>query len=283
MCRQLLKTCLEMTYDTPTFYHFQVMEILERFLYFPDRLNSCQKPTHMKILHSIAFLIIHSIGLPAFSQTQSLEYDTMMNRYLAKEFTQLEFKDLSFAWRDLTDSIGYPEVPYDSVSKKVEYIYENALDEIPRETIVNRSLEWAAVTFGSTDALLTSQDNTSRIIMNGSVEILFPDMFMVWKNSWRGYVETEQLNSSICFFTMVFTIREGKMKSQIINISYQYTDFVSDRSISRTLNSCFPISNNEQEEWKALITLVNETRESLSGVNDLVVAYIKDYENDYNL
>lgn len=236
----------------------------------------------MKNLHKIAFLLLLSFGLPAFSQTKALENESLMNRYLAKEFTQLEFKDLSIAWRDMTDTIGYPEVPYDSISKKVEYTFENTLGGISRETIVNRVSEWAAVTFGSTDALLTHQGNTSRLILNGSVEILFPDMFMVWKNSWRGYVETEQLNSSICYFTMVFTIKDGRMRSQIVNISYQYTDFVSDRTISMTLNSCFPISNNEQEEWKALITLVNETKASLKIVNDLLVDYIKDYENDYS-
>ena len=95
-------------------------------------------------------------------------------------------------------------------------------------------------------------------------------------------METELQNSGICYFTMVFTIKDGKLKSQVLNISYQYTDFVSNLTISRTLNSCFPISNNEQDEWKALITLVNETKESLNAVNDLVVDYIKDYENDYN-
>jgi len=238
--------------------------------------------TSMKNLHRIALLFVLSIGVSAFSQTQELEHESMMNRYLAKGLSQLEFKELTFAWRELTDSIGYPEVPYDSVSEKVEYEFIYALNGIPRETIVNRVSEWAAVTFGSTNALLTQQGNTSRLILNGSVEILFPDMFMVWKNSWRGYVETEQLNSSICYFTMVFTIKDGKLKSQIVNISYQYTDFVSDRTISRTLNSCFPISINEQEEWKALITLVNETKNSLDAVNELVVAYIKDYENDYS-
>ena len=82
---------------------------------------------------------------------------------------------------------------------------------------------------------------------------------------------------------MVFTIKDGKLKSQVLNISYQYTDYVSDQSINRSLNSCFPISNNEQNEWKALITLVNETRENLNGVNELVVDYIKEYENDYSL
>lgn len=236
----------------------------------------------MKNVLSIAIIILISTEISVLSQTPELEKESMALRYQSKELSQLDYKDLVFAWRDLTDSIGYPEVPYDSISKKVEYVYENALDGIPHETIVNRISEWAAVNFGSTEALLTHQGNTSRLILNGSIEVLFPDMFMVWKNSWRGYVETEQVNSSICFFTMVFTIKDGKMKSQIINISFQYTDFVSDRSISRTLNSCFPISINEQEEWKALITLANETKESLNIVNDLVVAYIKDYENDYN-
>jgi len=80
---------------------------------------------------------------------------------------------------------------------------------------------------------------------------------------------------------MVFTIKDGRLKSQVLDISYQYTDFVSDRTISRTLNSCFPISNNEQEEWKAIITLVNETKESLDAMIALLVDYIEDYENDY--
>jgi hypothetical protein len=236
----------------------------------------------MKKHYSIAFLLFITIGSPGFSQTLELEYKSMMNRYLAEEFTQLEFKDLSFAWRDLMDSIGYPDVPCDSLTKKVEYEFLSSLNGITRDIIVNRVSEWAAVSFGSTDGLLTHQGSTSRLILNGSIELLFPDMFMVWKNSWRGYVEKEQLNSSFCFFTMVFTIKDGKMKSLIMNISYEYTDPIGGRTISRALDSCFPVSNNEQDEWKATITLVNETRDSLMAMIALLEDYIKDYENDYS-
>jgi hypothetical protein len=164
----------------------------------------------------------------------------------------------------------------------VEYEFFSSFDGVPRDIIVNRVSEWAAVSFGSTDGLITHQGSTSRLILNGSIEVFFPDMFNEWKNSWRGYVETEQLNSSFCFFTMVFTIKDGKMKSQIVNISYEYTDHVGDRTISRTLDSLFPISKNEQDEWKATITLVKETRESLEAMIDLLGDYIWDYENDYS-
>ncbi len=99
----------------------------------------------------------------------------------------------------------------------------------------------------------------------------------------EGYVKTEQQNSSICFFTVVFTVKDGKMKSQIKNLSYEYTDFLSNRTISRTLHTCFPISSNEQEEWKAIITLVKETSKGLEDMMDALVAFIKDYENDYNI
>jgi len=95
----------------------------------------------MKNIHSLAILIGLTMGIPAFSQTLALEYDTMMNRYLAKELTQLEFKDLTLAWREVMDSVGYPRVPYDSLSKKVEYAFLHALDGISRETIVNRVSE----------------------------------------------------------------------------------------------------------------------------------------------
>lgn len=236
----------------------------------------------MKNIQGLALLLSISFSLPAFSQTLEMEYESMMNKYLSKELSQVEFRDISFAWRDLIDSIGYPYVPFDTVSKKLEYEFINALDGISRETIVNRVSEWAAVSFGSTNALLTQQGKASRLIINGSIEVLFPDLFMVYKNAWRGYVETELQNSSICFFTMVFTIREGKMRSQVLNLSYEYTDFLSDRNISRTLDSCFPISNNEENEWKAIIMLVNETTKSLQAMIDLLNDYIQDYENDYS-
>jgi len=62
----------------------------------------------------------------------------MMNTYLSKQISQLEFRHLSFAWRDLIDSIGYPQVPDDSVSKKVEYEYISTLEGISHETIGNQ-------------------------------------------------------------------------------------------------------------------------------------------------
>jgi hypothetical protein len=222
------------------------------------------------------------IGMSSYSQTLPIEYDSMMNKYLSGQLTQVEFRDLSFAWRDLIDSIGYPQVPYDTVSRKVAYEYFSALEGISRETIVNRVSEWAAIAFGSADGLLTRQDNSSRLILSGSIELLFPDLKMVYKNAWRGYVESEQENSSICFFTLVFTMKDGKMKSQVKNLSYEYTNFESDRTISRPLNSCFPISSREQDEWKALITLVNETSRGLEDMINVLVKYIKDYEHDYH-
>jgi len=236
----------------------------------------------MIIRQSFSLILILTVTASAFPQTLTLEYDTMMNKFLAKEYTQLEFKELVYAWKELVDSMDYPMVPYDSVSKKVEYEFIHGLEGIPRETIVNRVSEWAAVTFGSTNALLTHQGNGSRIILNGSIEVLFPDMMVVWKNSWKGYVETEQINSSFCYFTLVFTIRDGKMKTQVTNLTYQYTDFVKDQTITKTLNSCFPISSHEKKEWKALISLVKETTTSLNTMMGLLIDYIRDYENDYS-
>jgi hypothetical protein len=230
----------------------------------------------------LSLILFLSVYLPAFSQNQALEKEAMMQRFKNKELTQLEYKDLVFAWRDLMDSIDYPQVPFDTVHQKVEYEYFHNLEGISRETIVNRVSEWTAVTFGSTDGLLTQQGNTSRLILNGSIEVLFPDMDMVWKNSWVGYVEKEIQNSSICYFMLVFTIQEGRMKTRVVNISYQYTDPISERSVDRTLSSLFPISNREKEEWKAHIILINETKKSLDIMTDLLVDYIQDYENDYN-
>jgi hypothetical protein len=236
----------------------------------------------MKHFITIAVLELIISGTPLVSQTQAIEQGTLMNKYTSKELTQPEFKDLAIAWRNLTDSIGYPEVPYDTVTGRVEYEFIYELDGIPRDIIVNRVSEWAAISYGITDNILTHQGNTgSRLILNGSFEILFPDLFFVWKNSWKGYVTTEQQNSGAGYFTLIFTIRDGKLKVQALNISYDYTDNLSGQSVSRTLESCFPISNNDQDEWKAILSIVNATRENLVTQMNSLVGYIKDYENDY--
>lgn len=232
---------------------------------------------------TITFLLLLMIGMPLLAQTPTLEQETMMNRYTSKELTQLEFKDLAIAWRNLTDSIGYPPVPYDSLTGKIEYEFINTLNGIPRDIIVNRVSEWAAISYGITNSILTHQGDTgSRLILNGSFEILFPDLFFVWKNSWKGYVETELQNSGAGYFTMVFTIKDGKLKTQVLNISYDYTDNLTEQTVSRTLESCFPISNNEKDEWKAIIAIVSETKSNLESQVNALTDYIKDYKNDYS-
>jgi hypothetical protein len=229
-----------------------------------------------------AILIICAIGAPLLSQTPAIEGETMLKKYTSQQLTQLEFKDLAIAWRNLMDSIGYPEVPYDSINGKVEYEFFYPLDGIPRDIIVNRITEWAAISYGITNSILTHQGNTgSKLILNGTFEILFPDLFPVWKNSWKGYVEKEMQNSGAGYFTLVFTIKDGNLRCQALNISYDYTDNLSDQSVSRTLNSCFPISDNEQDEWKAIISIINVTRENLITQMNSLVGYIKDYEDDY--
>lgn len=236
----------------------------------------------MKNICFLSALLFLTSGISLSAQTLEAEYKSMMDKYLSGKLSQVEFRDVSFAWRALIDSVGYPDVPYDSASGKVEYIFTSSLEGIPRETIVNRVSEWAAVSFGSPAALLTSQGETSRLILNGSLELFFPDLSLVWKNSWKGYVETEFQNSSLCYFTLEFTIKKGRMRTRVLNLSYEYTDFISDRTVSRTLKSFFPVSSNEQDEWKAIITLVNETGSSLDAMIGVLNAYIADYVNDYN-
>ncbi len=236
----------------------------------------------MKIAPFVFSLTLGFVTWPATCQTNEIEKDNLMQRYLAGEMTQPEFRDVAQSWRKLTDEVGYPVTPYDSISNKVVYTYFYALDGIPRGIIVNRVSEWAAVTFGNTTGLLTRQDNTDRFIINGSIEVIFPDLSLVWKNGWTGYTETELQNSSLCMFTMVFTIRDGRMKSQIINIDYEYFDYLNNKSVNKTLDSCFPITSNEVGEWKAILNLVNETRRGIEDMNDQLVRYIQNYVDDYD-
>ena len=72
------------------------------------------------------------------------------------------------------------------------------------------------------------------------------------------------------------------MKSQVINISYEYTDFVNNQTVTRPLKSCFPVTNHQQKEWKSIMTQVKETESGLGTMMDHLVTYINDYEDDYD-
>jgi hypothetical protein len=55
----------------------------------------------MKRPHVILYLFLAGVSQPSFNQTIDIEKDNLMEKYLAGEFTQLQFKEASFLLRDL--------------------------------------------------------------------------------------------------------------------------------------------------------------------------------------
>jgi hypothetical protein len=72
------------------------------------------------------------------------------------------------------------------------------------------------------------------------------------------------------------------MKCEVLNLSYEYTDYISGHSVSKALLSFFPVSSNKQDEWKPVITLIYETEKSLRAMMDQLNGYIRDYQDDYS-
>ena len=97
-------------------------------------------------------------------------------------------------WNDLYEKYGYPEIPYDTASKSFKYEFVVHFDDINKEIIYNRVLEYASINFDYLANITDYQDyNSGKIILkvkiptqwksaypNASFEVINMDNFNNW-------------------------------------------------------------------------------------------------------
>lgn len=229
-----------------------------------------------------ALIIIFPILVHA--QTAELEIAALSKRVKSGELTTSDYTSLASEFNKLLKDYDYPILPFNS-NDKVEYVFIDELNEISKQVIYKRILEWAAINYGSLNAVLHYDDfETGKIIVKGNFDVPYVEDYLGWFG-----VEKVGITSNTCYQTCIFTIKENKVKTIIKDIEFNYQtrnyssgSYIPDRTIKIDLEEYFPISDNEQIDWRGIISMLNHTDDMLRSYNKRLEDYINDYENDYN-
>lgn len=243
----------------------------------------------MKIFIMKNYILLFGVlfCLDLHSQTENNEKQNLAERFSRGEFTQTEYIQLGKDWKELlTSTGGYPELPYNEESKEIEFKTILSFPGMDKKTIYDRSMEWAAQTFGSLSSVLHySNPENGKIIIKGWFKVYFKKDVETFFSSKR-----ERVSSVRCDYTSVFTIKDNKEKVEINNITYEYflpssyigNIYVPELSQVYPISYLYPITNNESITWKGNLNLMNETSLHLNSFLKSMERYINNKEGDYN-
>jgi len=146
-------------------------------------------------------------------------------------------------------------------------------------------MEWGALTFGSLKSVLHYSDiESGKIILKGNFDIrVRKDFKTLWGN------KKETVDSKNCTQTYILTIKNSKLKIEIIDLVYEYsiagyalgTTYIPTRTIKYSLDMLYPISNDIPINWKSDLDMLKQTTIKIDLIVQSLNAYIGNYKHDY--
>jgi len=238
----------------------------------------------MKKVFLICSILIVTIA--SFGQTIENEEKNLNKLIFSRSKTPEEITSLVKEWREFLADYGtFPILPYNEESNEVEYTFIKSY-ELSKEVIMNRILEWSALSFGSIDGVLHYKNiESGKIILKGIFSITYQQDF---ENIWG--TKREETTQRNCYQTYSFTIKNNKMKVQISDIRYEYTtggymltnSYIPISTHKFFLTSLYPITNFEPIYWKGNLNILDETSKRINFSIEDLNKYIIDYQNDYS-
>ena len=228
------------------------------------------------------------VSLNVLSQTEEIEKQYLHNKVLNKEIDPVTYGNLAKEWSKLlSDFKGYPKLPYNEEKGIIQFIVIKDFIGIEKKVVFNRIKEWAAVSFGSLDAVLHYEDfETGKIILKGFVKIPYRKDF---KYGFFIQKAGETIESIECNQTFVFTIKDSKVKVEVFNLSYKYviqpmvigTLYYPGFSFDKSIHLLYPITSGDPLTWKEKLSLLEETDYEIIITIQNLENYIKNYKEDY--
>ncbi len=217
------------------------------------------------------------------AQTVEMEKANITKKFEKGELTQTEYREFANKWNQFINEIEkYPDLQYNK-SKQIiefEFVFEFNLS---KEVIYKRVMEWAAINFHTVEAATRYNDfESGKIIFKGNFDVPHIGMY---KNFWGNQKETT--TETKCYQTYLFTVKDNKLKVNIIDIyyerkfSYYYTSYYYDRTIKIPINYVYPITSHKYEVWKEKIDLLEQTSNQINRLSNNLNLYIIDYSKDY--
>lgn len=206
-------------------------------------------------MKKLIFLILLVIETNIFAQTDSIEKAVLYNRLTTKELDDLAFSNIWKQWNRKINASKYPDQPLDQ-DGQVHYTFVNEFKGLDKEYLFNRTLEWLAIYYDLLPAYVYANIKDGKIIYTRSFSLF---------------------DSYSCIPTSVITIKDEKIKYEMINISYQ-AYYESEYQTGYIDINVYPVVLKKQSEWDLDLSLLRETKRLLKSEVDKLNNYIMSYE-----
>lgn len=211
----------------------------------------------------IISLLLVMLPLLAFTQTRELEKNYLNNIIFNKKATKDEAAALGLAWRDLlTEFGGYPELPYNTETGKIEFITTIEVPGKSKAEIIRRLEEWVAINYGSINEVLHYKNlESGKMIVKG----LFDMPFEVGEYDWF-WSKKLIVRNSRCHHTVIFTVRDGKLKMEHQDMEFRYRTegyvssnvYVPSENVEIPVGSLYPVTAGAKDTWKSRLRTIQE-------------------------
>lgn len=207
----------------------------------------------------VLFLLLASSNL--FGQTDSLEKAKLHNRLISREITEANYSKILSQWVELINRVGYPDLPIDH-NGVVHFIFINEFKGFDKDKLINRTREWLSINYGLLPGDMYSNEKEGKIILRNSLSLF---------------------NNYTCIFTSVISIKDEKIKFEIISISYQayYEGDLSagraDQTVNFNITEVYPIVLKKPSDWNINLSLFKATNKlfntEIKNLNDYIMSY----------
>lgn len=238
----------------------------------------------------LIILISTLFCLESFGQSEQLEKD-YINSLIGKRPSE-EIQQMAQEWNALLlDVGGYPELPINKETGRIEYLNIFDLEGIDKPTIFNRIKEFSALSFGSLSSVLHYENfETGKIILKGNFKL----SYLRNKTTigfWGQKKEKQVFDQARCEETYIFTIKEGKLKVEVIDleyiVNYKMYGSVGSGVVSNVTDRVFqtelyPLAKNDPSSWKGNLNLMIISTQTIKAFISSFADYIKENKNDYD-
>lgn len=210
-------------------------------------------------MEKLIFLILIVIETNIFGQTDSIEKAVLYNRLTSKELDDLAFSNIWKQWNQKIKANKYPDQPIDQ-DGQVHYTYVNEFKGFDKEYLYNRTLEWLAIYYDLLPVNVYANLKDGKIIYTQRLSLF---------------------DNYSCIPTSVITIKDEKIRYEMINITYQSYfegDYANGIPDGTTELNVYPIVLKKQSEWDLNLSLLRETKRLIKSEVDKLDFYIMSYQ-----
>tara|TARA_R110000737_G_scaffold246939_1_gene257160 strand:- start:738 stop:1466 length:729 start_codon:yes stop_codon:yes gene_type:complete len=236
-----------------------------------------------------SFLIPILLIIPSLliSQTIELEKEHLNNVIQSGKLGQAQLKKMGISWRELLNEFGgYPELPYNPVSQRIEYTRIDSFNGLTKKDIYPKVKEWIAINYGSIKAVLHYEDfDSGKIIVKGHNFLIVEDIL---KSFWGSGSSKNVVRSLKCYHTTIFTIKDGKMKTEFTNLEYESTTngyftgtyYVPATESKYSIIELYPVTIREESTWVSRLSTLKNTSTQVNYIQESIKRYINDSKKD---